>query len=43
MVCANGAFPQTMGQKSGTIINISSSTAYWGTPNFSTTSPPKRL
>src|SRR5438094_555727 len=32
MVCANGVFSKM--QKSGKIINISSSTAYWGTPNF---------
>ena len=34
MVCANGVFSQMKEQKSGKIINISSSTAYWGTPNF---------
>ena len=34
MVCANGAFSQMMGQKSGKIMNISFPTAYWGTPNF---------
>jgi NAD(P)-dependent dehydrogenase (short-subunit alcohol dehydrogenase family) len=34
MVRANGVFPQMKEQKSGKIINISSSTAYWGTPNF---------
>jgi hypothetical protein len=28
MVCADGVFSQMMGQKSGKIINISSSTAY---------------
>jgi len=31
MVCANGVFSQM--QKSGKIINISSSTTFWGTPN----------
>jgi NAD(P)-dependent dehydrogenase (short-subunit alcohol dehydrogenase family) len=34
MVCANGVFSQVMGQESGKIINISSSTAYWDTPEF---------
>jgi len=34
MVCANGVFSQMKEQKSGKIINISSSTAFWGTPNF---------
>jgi hypothetical protein len=29
MVRANGVFSQMMGQKSGTIINVSSSTVYW--------------
>jgi 3-oxoacyl-[acyl-carrier protein] reductase len=34
MVCANGVFSQMKEQKSGKIINISSSTAFLGTPNF---------
>ena len=34
MVCANGVFSQVMEQESGKIINISSSTAYWDTPEF---------
>jgi NAD(P)-dependent dehydrogenase (short-subunit alcohol dehydrogenase family) len=35
-LCAKAVFPQMKDQKSGKskIINISSSTAYWGTPNF---------
>jgi NAD(P)-dependent dehydrogenase (short-subunit alcohol dehydrogenase family) len=33
-LCAKAVFPQMKQQKSGKIINISSSTAYWGTPNF---------
>ncbi len=33
-LCAKAVFPQMKGQKGGKIINISSSTAYWGTPNF---------
>src|ERR1044071_5909518 len=33
-LCAKAVFPQMKAQKSGKIINISSSTAYWGTPNF---------
>jgi NAD(P)-dependent dehydrogenase (short-subunit alcohol dehydrogenase family) len=33
-LCAKAVFPQMKKQKSGKIINISSSTAYWGTPNF---------
>jgi NAD(P)-dependent dehydrogenase (short-subunit alcohol dehydrogenase family) len=41
MVCANGVFSQMMKQESGKIINISSSTAYQGTPNFFTTLRPK--
>jgi NAD(P)-dependent dehydrogenase (short-subunit alcohol dehydrogenase family) len=32
--CAKAVFPQMKEQKGGKIINISSSTAYWGTPNF---------
>jgi len=43
MVCANGVFSQMMGQKSGNIIDISSSITYWGTPNFFHYSHPKRL
>jgi NAD(P)-dependent dehydrogenase (short-subunit alcohol dehydrogenase family) len=33
-LCAKAVFPQMKQQKSGKIINISSSTVYWGTPNF---------
>jgi NAD(P)-dependent dehydrogenase (short-subunit alcohol dehydrogenase family) len=33
-LCAKAVFPQMKEQKSGKIINISSSTAYWGTPMF---------
>ena len=33
-LCAKAVFPWMKEQKSGKIINISSSTAYWGTPNF---------
>jgi NAD(P)-dependent dehydrogenase (short-subunit alcohol dehydrogenase family) len=33
-LCAKAVFPQMKQQKGGKIINISSSTAYWGTPNF---------
>jgi len=33
-LCAKAVFPQMKEQKSGKIVNISSSTAYWGTPNF---------
>lgn len=33
-LCAKAVFPQMKEQKSGKIINISSSTAYWGTPSF---------
>ena len=33
-LCAKAVFPHMKERKSGKIINISSSTAYWGTPNF---------
>jgi NAD(P)-dependent dehydrogenase (short-subunit alcohol dehydrogenase family) len=33
-LCAKAVFPAMKQQKSGKIINISSSTAYWGTPMF---------
>jgi len=33
-LCTKAVFSQMREQKSGKIINISSSTAYWGTPNF---------
>ena len=33
-LCAKAVFPKMKEQKNGKIINISSSTAYWGTPNF---------
>jgi NAD(P)-dependent dehydrogenase (short-subunit alcohol dehydrogenase family) len=33
-LCSKAVFPQMKEQKTGKIINISSSTAYWGTPNF---------
>ncbi len=33
-LCAKAVFPQMKRQQSGKIINISSSTAYWGTPMF---------
>ncbi|MDP2603863.1 MAG: 3-oxoacyl-ACP reductase family protein [Deltaproteobacteria bacterium] len=33
-LCAKAVFAQMKEQMSGKIINISSSTAYWGTPNF---------
>jgi NAD(P)-dependent dehydrogenase (short-subunit alcohol dehydrogenase family) len=33
-LCAKAVFPQMKQQKGGKIINISSSTAYWGTPMF---------
>ncbi|MGN6720909.1 MAG: SDR family NAD(P)-dependent oxidoreductase [Candidatus Binatia bacterium] len=33
-LCAKAVFPQMKQQRSGKIINISSSTAFWGTPNF---------
>jgi NAD(P)-dependent dehydrogenase (short-subunit alcohol dehydrogenase family) len=33
-LCAKAVFPQMKEQRSGKIINISSSTAFWGTPMF---------
>jgi NAD(P)-dependent dehydrogenase (short-subunit alcohol dehydrogenase family) len=33
-LCAKAVFPQMKEQRSGRIINISSSTVFWGTPNF---------
>ena len=33
-LCAKAVFPQMKEQRTGKIINISSSTVYWGTPNF---------
>jgi NAD(P)-dependent dehydrogenase (short-subunit alcohol dehydrogenase family) len=33
-LCSKAVFPQMKQQQSGKIINISSSTAFWGTPNF---------
>jgi len=33
-LCAKAVFPHMRERRSGKIINISSSTAYWGTPNF---------
>jgi NAD(P)-dependent dehydrogenase (short-subunit alcohol dehydrogenase family) len=33
-LCAKAVFPQMKEQRYGKIINISSSTAFWGTPNF---------
>ena len=33
-LCAKAVFPRMKEQGSGKIINISSSTAFWGTPNF---------
>ena len=33
-LCAKAVFPQMREQNGGKIINISSSTAFWGTPNF---------
>ena len=41
MVCANGVFSQ-MKEKSGKMINISSSTAYWARRIFFITLLPKR-
>jgi short-subunit dehydrogenase len=34
MICANGVFSQMIGQKRGKVVNISSFTVYWCTPNF---------
>jgi len=42
MVCANGVFSQMKEQKSGKIINISSSTAYWARRIFFIMLLPKR-
>ena len=33
-LCVKAVFPQMKEQRNGKIINIASSTAYWGTPNF---------
>jgi NAD(P)-dependent dehydrogenase (short-subunit alcohol dehydrogenase family) len=33
-LCAKAVFPQMQAQKYGKIINVSSSTVYWGTPMF---------
>jgi NAD(P)-dependent dehydrogenase (short-subunit alcohol dehydrogenase family) len=33
-LCAKAVFPQMRQQRRGKIINISSSTVFWGTPNF---------
>src|SRR5438552_12056646 len=33
-LCAKAVFPQMKQQRSGKIINISSSTVFWGTPMF---------
>ncbi len=33
-LCSKAVFPKMKEQRSGKIINISSSTAFWGTPNF---------
>jgi len=41
-LCAKAVFPKMKEQRSGKIINISSSTAYWGTPSFCITSHPKQ-